>query len=251
MNKPKPKPLVKPVPKPEAPKPVVANPAKVPKKIVVPHHIEKPKQASKTLYAAKKKQQLVEAPRPTPVPTPAPTPEVEEASVEQHEVEKPAVDAQQIRSEEKKTAEAHASESSPAIDPALLGPSESNPQGSGKQLAVRGGMALSSASGTGPGGGGGGGGDISQTYYQNILLKITQNFKPPQTSPAGIQCRVRFFVQSDGTITNIMKVKSTGSLFYDNYAIQALAQTDKLTPLYDSFKEDHLDLVLTFVYNNR
>lgn len=248
--------MTPPKPKPAAPKPVAPKPAAKPaihKAAKIVKTLEAPKATpKKVIHTAKK---LVEPDKPKPKPTPAPTPAEpqEEAAVVENSQQDVATETKPNEAKPDKPEPA----APPAIDPSLLG--ATNAKVPGNQIMNKDanmGIGLTNGTGTGPGGPGGPGGggplDANQTYLLNAMAKIQQYFKPPQTRP-GVQCRVRFFIQKDGTITNIQVVagQSTGLPSWDQFAIQALEQTEKLPPLYDSCKENYLDVFVTFSYDRK
>ena len=103
------------------------------------------------------------------------------------------------------------------------------------------------------GGGGGSGGSeldrLSQTYFLHVLSRIEQNFKPPFSRQA--ECRVRFYIQKNGAITDIRLAKTSGNSVLDQYAVRALEITARVPEPYDSFKENYLDVVVNFSFERK
>ena len=283
----KPEPPSPPAPSPQAPAPKAIKPRATPKPAIVATPVPKPQPrhtptpASKPTQTVKKKsavpklsappieqtkkiihrpkdksKQLVET---EPTPTPQPTPqEVQVVESKEFNSKEPLTSNDVVTANDTAAPEAPTVPSvdasalpAPSVDTAALG--QSAAVSSGKGLASKSGALQMKGGdgivGGGGGGGGGGLGDINQTYFVIALSKIEPFFKPP-ISRAGMECRVRFYIQRDGTISNIQIDKSTGISTYDQSAVQALEQA-KLPPLYDGIKESYLDVVVTFNYERK
>jgi TonB family protein len=92
--------------------------------------------------------------------------------------------------------------------------------------------------------------DLPDFYFQSALAKIESNFHIPKhlkNLPA--TTRVEFSVLSDGTITNIRIIKSSGNAQLDNFAVRTLQVTRTLGPLPDTVKRNYVKLSVTFDFS--
>ena len=207
----------------------------------------------KTIHRNRNNKLLETEPTPTPKPTPA-SPEgqlvnTQEVNIMEHPTHNPILIGSTSKTPATSSMDASAL-SAPAVNPSALGQAAGVSSDKGLTTSKSGAIQIKGNDGIRVRSDGVGGmGDINQIYFVIALSKIEPFFKPP-ISRAGMECRVRFYIQRDGTISNIQIDKSTGISTYDQSAVQALEQA-KLPPLYDGIKESYLDVVVTFNYERK
>ena len=92
--------------------------------------------------------------------------------------------------------------------------------------------------------------DLPAFYLSAVRARIESNFSVPQhlkSTPA--QCTIKFTIFKNGTVGNIEIVKSTGSSYMDQIALQALEKTEQLGPLPDTYTKSSIQVLLTFDFN--
>ena len=227
---PKPAPAPKPTPKP-TPEPtpdiIVPDPEITPTPEPSPTPTPKPERPTHKKQPPDLKEKVEERPdiveeEPTPIPTPTPTPKAT-----------PKVTPAPTPRPTPKTTPRPTP--IPAVDPSLFDKMEVTAK-KGEKVSIESTDTR----------------DLSLTYLAIVRSMVEQNFRHPFSS-TGLRCRVEFSIRRDGTIDkNSYKfIQRTNNPSMDQYAIQALNRTEKVPPLYESFKKSYLRVILTFEFSSK
>lgn len=91
--------------------------------------------------------------------------------------------------------------------------------------------------------------DLPLSYVLGILQHIGRHFVVPPGQRCDTRCMIQLRILRDGTIENACLIQSTGSTELDHYAIDAIENARKLSPLPDSFAGDYTDREVTFDFS--
>jgi TonB family protein len=83
-------------------------------------------------------------------------------------------------------------------------------------------------------------------YLGTMLQLIQQNWNARQRFPGDVM--MKFTIQRDGRITDVLRETTSGYLALDQGAERALLLTDRLPPLPNRFDQDYLNVHLNFQY---
>jgi protein TonB len=93
----------------------------------------------------------------------------------------------------------------------------------------------------------------TRTTYLSELRNFIERYKsyPPQARTLGHegQAEVRFSILSDGTLSSIELLRSSGSSILDQAALSLLQRVQKLAPIPIELRMTQLDLVLPIQYS--
>lgn len=260
--KPTPEPKVEATPPPATPEPelpsekVIEKPTETPKPKVTPKPTPKAEPTPKSTPKPEptpKSTPKPEAPKATPKATPAPPKAT------------PTPGPKSFSAEELRKAREQRSIAASGRGPSSTSSTSSKPSGSGVRGPAGGGIPGDGSKATGPGGSpmgkagasgyvlGGSGTSMRSDglplgYVQGVLQHLGRYFNVPPDRQQGAKCVVRFRIQRDGTMENPRVVQSTGSADLDKYALDAVKNARKLSPLPDSFTGSSTEREVTFDY---